>query len=399
MMRGRPRAWVTVMVTPLLVACSARTNATTDDITNAPDAGNRVATVDPTIAEQLPRIEYLGGPFMRHPRIVTLTFSGDDPQMVAMLERFGASVTGGRWWRQVTDGYCATPIDCVGAGVPALAVRLNNAVPQRLTEADAEDLLAATARDEAWGQVGDEDLLLAYLPEGAQLVDPTRHPYCGRGLHAFHRTLDVDGRQIAYAVVPRCGPLDALTTTASQEVLEATTNPDPHHPGFAFQRTATNAGFTFSGAEPVDICGLLTRTARAMREQGFRLQRAYSNRAAAAGHDPCVPAPGDEPYLALIPAVPILRLAKPGQRATIPLTGASDRPTPGWRVAAIDLDAAHGLPDCVEASLNKAHVTEGAVVSLTVILRRRSPRDLCVVGLVSRLGKAENLWPLAVSTR
>src|SRR4029453_147017 len=101
-------------------------------------------------------------------------------------------------------------------------------------------------------------------------------------------------------------------------------NPDPARRGFAFERSSESLGFTYSGVEPVDPCGLITMDANRTVPGGFPLQRAWSNRAAAAGHNPCVPAP-DGPYLALIPAEPTVQLA-PGPPVPTPLPPPAARP-------------------------------------------------------------------------
>src|SRR5213594_2683145 len=77
----------------------------------------RESTNGSLIARSLPRVVYRGGPFLRHPRIVTVTFKGDDPQLVSRLEQFGERITHTRWWREVTEGYCANG-DCIGDGRP-----------------------------------------------------------------------------------------------------------------------------------------------------------------------------------------------------------------------------------------------------------------------------------------
>src|SRR5262245_60483728 len=63
------------------------------------------------IAGRLPRVEYLGGRFLRHPTVHTVTFTTDDPEVAARLERFGDAITSSSWWREVTAGYCAAH-DC-----------------------------------------------------------------------------------------------------------------------------------------------------------------------------------------------------------------------------------------------------------------------------------------------
>ena len=113
--------------------------------------------------------------------------------------------------------------------------------------------------------------------------------------------LRLEHANVAFAVLPRCGGEAELTATASHEILEAATNPDPARRGFAFRQSSENRGFTAAGVEPVDPCGIVTMDRHRTQENGFLLQRAWSNRAALRGRNPCVPAPADQPYVALLP--------------------------------------------------------------------------------------------------
>src|SRR5688572_32387528 len=54
------------------------------------------------IARSLPRIQYRGGPVLRHPRIVTITFPGEDAATAAHVARFGEAITKTAWWKAVT---------------------------------------------------------------------------------------------------------------------------------------------------------------------------------------------------------------------------------------------------------------------------------------------------------
>ncbi len=349
------------------------------------------------IAHHLPRIRYLGGPFLRHPRIVTVTFGGDDPEWVARLERFGETITRSSWWRTVSKGYCARTSDCIGDGRPGQAVRLDDLLAEEVRAVELSALLERHARSGRFGELDRDTLLLLYLPAGVQLTDAYAGRYCTRGPRAFHRALRFDGRRLPYAVMPRCGDEAAVTTTASQELLEMATNPDTARRGFAFERGSATLGFTAAGVEAGDPCSFLTLGKRQTTEGDFVVQRAWSNPAASSGHDPCVPAPPSRPHLALVPAEPMVRLTEEGASATIGLKAAADQPVAEWTVSAIDLTGSQEDEHYVDVSLDRTSVAPGDTATLTVTVRKRSPKRLSIVGLVSTLDGESSLWPLAVS--
>lgn len=183
-------------------------------------------------------------------------------------------------------------------------------------------------------------------------------------------------------------------------MLEVATNPDPARRGFVFKQASETLGFTAAGIEPVDPCGIITgSTHRAVVESGFAVQRAWSNRAASQGRDPCVPSPAERPYLALVPRQPTVRLAKAGASIAIQVEAVADRPAPQWTVTAVDLTGTQEGQRYVDLALDATTVTAGHKATLTIAVRKRHPRELCIVGLVSTLGDATHLWPLAVVMR
>jgi hypothetical protein len=351
------------------------------------------------IADRLPRIVYRGGPFLRRPSITTVTFAGDDTRIVDRLEAFGEMIVGSPWWRAATDGYCAGPGDCIGAGRAGRPVRLAARLPSRVRDVDVERMIMDEARSGALAALGADALVLVYLPAGVTLSDAFQPAYCGDGPRAFHRLMRVERATLPFAVIPRCGDDGETTATASHEILEAATNPDPDAPGFRLPSGAATIAFTAAGAEPVDPCGLLTGDGHRAEEGGFRVQRAWSNRAAAAGANPCVPDDVEGPYVALIPRTPAVRLTAEGATATIVLDAVSDRAAPAWTIEAIDLTGAREGVRYVEAAVSAARVESGDAVVLTLRLVRRHARQMAIVGLVSRVGPRAHVWPLAVSTR
>jgi hypothetical protein len=351
------------------------------------------------ITARLPRVEYRGGPFVRTPRVVTVTFRGDDAALVARLARFGDVITRTAWWRAVTDGYCAEAGDCIGDGAGARHVELDATLGADVHANDVAALLERAAGDGRFGVLDADTVLMVYLPAGVALRDAFVPRYCGAGPRGLHRALRLPSGAVALAILPRCGDEAVLTATASHELLEAVTNPDPARRGFAFVPSSAHAGFTAAGVEPVDPCGILTGGARTTTDSGFTVQRAWSNGAAARGDDPCVPSPDEGPYLALVPDAPTLRLRAPGERATVTLTAAADGPTGTWTIAGSDLAGAQDGTRYVDVALDRTTVRPGDVVVLTVTAVRMAPKERTVVGVVSTLDGASFLWPIAIVMR
>jgi hypothetical protein len=237
---------------------------------------------------------------------------------------------------------------------------------------------------------------MVYLPRGIALKDAFAR-YCGDGPRAFHRALRVDNKTVGYAVMPRCGDEAALTGTASHELLEMVTSPDTSRPGFAFVRSSSTSGFTAAGTEAMDPCGLITKETDVV-EGEYVVRRAWSNRAAAAGHDPCVPAPPEYPYVALLPERQSVRLTNKGDNITIGLTAAADRPVTAWSVEAIDVTGMQQHDRYVDLDLDCRHVSPREACRLRITLRK-PPATRLVVGVVSTLNTRSYLWPIEVLTR
>jgi hypothetical protein len=350
------------------------------------------------LARHLPRVEYRGGPIVRRPRLVTITFAGDDPQVVSRLERFADTIARTPWWRAVVDGYCVRDGDCIGESRSSLPVRLDEKLPPDVHAVDISALLRRYASAGRLGPLDSDSLLLVYLPSGVSLRDAFVAQYCRDGPRAFHRAFRVDDKTVGYAVLPRCAGEAALTGSASHELLEMVTNPDTSRPGFAFAGGSATSGFTGAGHEPMDPCGVITRQTETV-EAGFVVRRAWSNRAASQGHDPCVPADVDRPYVALVPQQPTVRLLNDGDSITLVLVAAADRPVAQWAVSAVVLAGVQEHVPCVEVALDRSVVAPGEAATLRITRRAAQPKPLSFVGIVSTLGADSFVWPVAVAMR
>jgi hypothetical protein len=350
------------------------------------------------IARRIPRVVHRWGPVLWHPEITTVTFAGESANEAARLEAFGDHITRSRWWRAVTDGYCVAGAGCIGDGRRGGHVRLHDVLPAMVRDADLEMLLAAEARFGALQGLGRQALVLVYLPPGVVLRDAFHERYCHGGPRAYHRMLRTEGTGLAYAVIPRCANDGSVTGVASHEIVEAVTNPDPDHPGFRVDAGPSGAGFTSSGAEPVDPCGVITRDTHWTVERGFAVQRAWSNRAAAGGHDPCVPSDRGRPFVAMVPRAPVVRIPAAGATVTVPLDAVADCPIEAWAVSTIVLGR-HVDPSFLEAHLDRGQVRPGHAAALTLRLVRMPAATMAVVGVVSTVGSRSHVWPLVVSLR
>lgn len=370
----------------------------------APAAPKRkaAATVDVAaqrklIADRLPRVEYLGGPFIRRPRVVTITFAGDSAGLVARLERFGEAITRTNWWRTVSEEYCAKAGDCIGEGQPGLAVRLEETLPADVHVDELGERLVGHAKAGRFGTIDADTVLLVYLPKGVTLRDATVPRYCEGGPRAVHRALRVEKHAVGLAIVPRCGDEATLTGTASHELLEVAANPDAARRGFAFKPQPATEGFLSGGVELVDPCVLLLRGRNRATEHGRTMQRAWSNRAAAEGTDPCVPHVGSAPFVALVPEQPSVHLKIPGEHVKATFEAAASGEVRGWKVSVLDLTGTQDAEHYVDVALDRAYVMPGQRVTLTIVLRKRPPEGRSIVGLVSSAGQSDYLWPLVVS--
>ncbi len=351
------------------------------------------------LASRLPRVTYRGGHFLRRMRVVTITFAGDDAALVARLEKLGDSLPRSPWWRAAVDGYCASPDDCIGDGRPGLAVRLRETLPARVHGLDISALLRREAAAGRLGAPDPDNVFVVYLPAGVTLFDADHEHFCAGGPRAFHRALRYEGRQNGFSVIPRCGEEAELTATASHELIELASNPDTSRRGFAVEPDSVGLPFTAAGVEPMDPCGLITRDTHRTVESGFAVQRAWSNRAAALGLDPCGPDSSGAPFAALVPRQPSVLLGEVGDRATVVLEAASVGLDAAWAVSAIDLSRGPEGERYFELRLDRPTVAAGETAQLTLELLRKPPQKTGTVGLVSTFRGQVRLWPLTVNTR
>lgn len=262
--------------------------------------------VYPAFPVDMPRIVNNGGHVMTSPTIVTVTWDGDSQR--SKFEAFGDAIGGTKYWKALVEEYG------VGPATSGAANHVHVAAPfpsTGWTTDDAAQFVNKQLSDVAtskWPAPADDNVYVLYLPPGSHLDYNGRNACSAIG--GYHTSVGVGASNVAYAVIPYCHSwggsyFDSMTTAASHELDEAVTDPqpnvgpgyvgyDPAHLGWEiFQLLATETG---------DSCELYQDSYLRIAETGFdySVQRQWSNAAAKAGRDPCVPASTD-PYFTVVP--------------------------------------------------------------------------------------------------
>lgn len=336
-------------------APDASPEAAADASDAASDAGHESgAGIDaaPPFALALPQVLSAGGAVLTHPRIVPILYASDP--MAAQIGQYLSALASSSYWGQATGEY--------GVGALSLAptVVLPDPPPGTISDKEVQALIASNVSADAgaW-PAPTPGTIYAYFPSdavtvtmegsgGATLVSCTN-------FGGYHSYVDLGhGSSTEYSVVVRCsdylglGGIDFVTMAASHEFAEAST--DPTGGGFAAVDLAGSGwAITAGGAEVGDLCKLDPTAPIRPSDVGFLVQRIWSNGAAAAGHDPCVPTPAGDAYVLGVPDVVqteiypgqyVMGLSiPPGAAASVNVHFYSDTPVAGtWTLAATEPD-------------------------------------------------------------
>jgi hypothetical protein len=171
------------------------------------------------------------------------------------------------------------------------------------------------------------------------------------GWHGVHGEARSATDRLVYALALDCGAgrgfdhVGYLEAAASHELLEAATDPFVDSaPAYATAPTAPGPWSIFG--ELTDRC-----VGQYLQRTGYVLARNWSNAAARAGDDPCVPVPaGDVFYGVWTPATTVH--AAPGATITLQLTGFARGPVADFGVRAYAAAGFDTAPTLSRATLN-----------------------------------------------
>jgi hypothetical protein len=396
----------------------ATATTTTTSSTGGSDAGPDVdngapSDVYPAPHPEPPRVVTLGGPVLDSPTFVPVFFQNDDTSYTAQIADFTTKMGASAWWKANTEEYG------VGAATGGTPVQLDETAVNSLDDSDIQTWLAGklNADDPAFPPPEDGVVYSLFYPASTEITlqsgGQTSKSCWSFGGYHNNITLDAahGSKHVAYVVVPRCnqfGPIDgidATTGTASHEYLESATDPFPEvDPAYA---QVDNAHiywlFTLGGGETADMCAQNPGAFVMDDEIGYTVQRSWSNVAAKASHDPCVPAISGESYFNSAPVLPdSLKLGGAtmkgihipvGESRTIEVDLFSDGPTSGpWEVKAVDGSALQGGQPNLDFTFDRTSGVNGEKLHLTIAVLSATPYKAETFLLISQLGEQRQLW-------
>lgn len=386
----------------------------------------------------IPPLGYFGGALLAAPTIVTVTFAGDP--FAKELQDFAAKLGKSAWWDAMREGYCELPdgVTCVGLAQDATIVEFPFAPAAAYT--DSTDGSPSSIQGFIKAQVASgllpppiKDILyVIYFPQKTKITlasgGGTAVDKSCKDFGAYHNHMVLNGQDTAYAIVPECAPspfgdmdkLQTATVSSSHEIAEAVTDPfskigkNNTYIGGYRMLGMSKADFPWVKAqragENADMCQDILYVGRdQVLSDGYTVQRVWSNKSAAGGHDPCVPNPAGQPYFNVAPANgKSLQKLSVGQSVTFNATAFSDLPIAGgWKVTGGDSTSfiSSQYPAFLDITINGKHeenVQNGDVVEVSVTLvGDPSKYQFGASGLLvskSLNGKLQNIWPIFVYT-
>jgi hypothetical protein len=336
---------------------AGHTGAADVTVTATVDAGKFTTLPSP------PQVVNDDGGVLSSPIIVAIFFNNDDPSLEPTLQEFYKGLGTSSVWKAATE---------YGVG-PATTqiVELNEAAPATID--DTPDQQGDNTALETWllGEITNKTLP-AVTPNTTYMINyPTGTTVTSMGnqcvdFDGYHSDMqDNDNNLISYGVVPRCTDMGStteitFTSTVTHEAIEAATDPWPDYsPAWA---QADNAHLFFDeandGSEVADMCENDPEAYYAFSDFPYTVQRIWSNKAALAGHDPCVPELPNTVFFNAVPELPdtgpfdyygstvdVSSISIPvGGTKTVYLDLYSDGSVPDWDVTVFDLNVFNGAP-------------------------------------------------------
>jgi hypothetical protein len=296
------------------------------DVANGKDSGQPETAPPgyPAFPVDYPQVLKNQGAVLEEPVLVTVSWPGDPN--ASTWEAFGDGIGASSYWAATTSEY---GIGKVTSGA-ANHVRMTEPLPAMLSYYDIPKILVAALGGEVDGGLPDtgatdagganpswpmptldakgnvETIYSLFIPSSTVVPDPgTGTSLCSEGGLGYHDSVQLvkDGPWVPFSVTLGCTSqtLPQLEETAAHETVEAATDPYTESAtlGYIHFDAQHLAWDLFSGFndELADACQDWADSY--FQETGsfpYWVQRSWSNKAALAGHDPCVPAPAGAYY-------------------------------------------------------------------------------------------------------
>ncbi len=356
------------------------------------DAGADAGPFATAAHAPFPQATDAGGPVLTAVQLVTVTFPGYAE--TSHVQGFGAWIAGSDWIATIGRDYG------IGPGSQVAEAVLPAAAPAALSDGNIQQLLQANIASSVLPAPTANTLYVLYVPASTAATSFAGGPDCGAvmdhivgGYHWEAKT--AGGTAFPYAEIASCdGQAEAdLDLTASHEIAEGLTDPFPSsNPSWGL--TDPKSPWSYDNVELGDLCVL-----QAIAENGYTLSRIWSNSAAAAGTDPCVPRPANAlPYFNASITPSAVATAAAATTLTYQLTGWSLGPVPDWGLSMLVSPYSTFVP---ATELDVDTLNNGRTATLTVIVPPGTPSGSVAAGRVlSQISSNETAyWPVAVQTK
>lgn len=316
------------------------------------------------------QVPFNGGAVLTDPVFVTITFQ-DDPNQKT-LEQFASFLVGSSWFSQVSPQFSLGTASEVNV---ELAENAPASIDDSVIQTNVAALIqAGTAPGLSGGTVTLANAVYVAFYPGTTSITTNGETICTISAGGYHGqvTLPSNGQPFAYAVVTDCeGQLpvpspDNIEWSASHEFIEAATDPLPNSsPGW--QINSTTNPWAAIGGEVADLC---TGIYPQWSEGGYvAINRVWSNSAAAAGGDPCIPEPPGAPYFSTdLEPLTFVAVAA-GSQTTFTVTGWSTAQMQDWQLFAEYYEGTFQAG----ATLSASTLNNGETATLTVTVPAGTP--------------------------
>ncbi|HEY4119875.1 MAG TPA: hypothetical protein VGM56_18540 [Byssovorax sp.] len=367
------------------------------------------STTYPAFTPSVPTVAFGFGPVLASPQVYPVFFPGDDSSFTDQLEDFSNTIGATPYWAAISGEYN------VGAMVGHPAIQAPDAMTGTISDDDIQAYLEGKLNgDDPTFPTPDANTLIAlYFPDGLDIS--LQGSQSCRDFGGYHSNITLDSnhglRRVAYSVVPRChhfgslSGIDAVTGAASHEYIEAATDPYPNdQPAYsAVDNEHIYWEFAIGGGEVGDMCAQQQSAFTKFDPFPYTVQRTWSNAAALAWHNPCVPSNSTLPYFNTAPETPdMINLINymdagvnvpVGTSKTIALDFFSDGPMQDWQIQVFDAAQALGGGQAdLEFTLDRTSGNNGDRAMLTITSVAQSQFGADAFYVVSTAGDQDNVW-------
>ncbi|MEO6951524.1 MAG: hypothetical protein ABI321_06915 [Polyangia bacterium] len=334
------------------------------------------------------------------PQLVTITFPGY--ALTSKVQGFGDFIGGSSWLKTVGSEYG------IGAATQVAKVEWPDAAVDGTTDQQLRKLI---------GQGITAGTLPSPPADSSQLVYTVYWPSNvildarGQGAGvlceqaAFHSSGELftsgyhdsfaapNGTRVDYAVVGDCsGDIDDITKTASRELIGTFTNPfEVNNSGWLLDVMSTDPWFLDVNSGEV---GYMCQNEKPVTESGWTLHRSWSNAAASAATQPCLPSPEGSAYYTVSASPSTTVHAAAGTTVVYTLTGWSSASVAPWDLAMTNPEGSDFTLAGLNPIFGKARIGNGETTTLTLhIPMAASKAQLGGVNVSS--GPQQHIWPVA----